>query len=114
MSSDFWMYAGDDKTLEVSVTDRNGDAVTITSATIEWRATKRFGKTAALTKTTSSGISITSGSGGVFQITLTDTDTESLEGVYYHEAQITFSGGAIATVMQGMMEVRKVVITAAT
>lgn len=114
MSSDFSMYAGDDKTIEVSVTDKNGDAVDITSATIEWRAAKSHNKTAAVTKTTSSGISITNGAGGVFQITLTDSDTEDLVGSYYHEAQVTFSSGLIATVLTGLMNVNAVLITAAT
>lgn len=114
MSSDFVMFAGDDKTIEVSVVDTTGAAVAITSATIEWRASKTKAATAAVTKTTSSGISITNGAGGVFQITLTDSDTESLSGTYEHEAQVTFSGGLIATVMQGKMHVRPVIITAAT
>lgn len=112
MSTDFSMYAGDDKLLTVTVTDEDGDAVDLTSATIKWQAAKSYGKSSAIEKDTTGGISITDASGGVFQVTLSDTDTEDLSGNYVHEAEVTFADGSIATVLQGTMNIKPVVIEA--
>jgi hypothetical protein len=104
--TDFTMTAGDDKSITVYVTDQTtGAAVDITSATIAWKATKSLRTTAVISKTTSAGITITSGSGGIFTIALTPSNTSSLTpGDYRHEAQITFSGsGLVATVLKGIM-----------
>lgn len=112
MASDFFMFAGDDKVLEFTVKDANGDAVAITSATIKFEATRSFGKASDVSKTTTSGISITDAAGGTFQVTLADTDTEDLSGVYTYECEVTFSSGLIATVAQGKMTVAPVVMEA--
>jgi len=112
MTSDFEMYAGDDKTLIVTVKDRNGDAVVITSATIKWQASRSQGKASVISKTTSSGITISDGPNGVFEITIDDTDTEDLKGLYYHEAEVTFADGSISTVMAGTMRINPVLIGA--
>lgn len=110
----FSLVAGDDKTLNVDVTDDAGDPVAITSATINWKVAKNVKGPVVITKATGgSGIAITSGSGGLFTITLTDGDTEDLPpGDYYHECQITFSGGAIATVLRGTMTIEPALIRA--
>jgi hypothetical protein len=105
-TTDFRMTVGDDKSLRVSVTDADGAVVAITSATISWKVTRSLRSTAVLTKTTSSGISITSGSGGIFTISIDPADTASLTpGDYYHEAQVTFSGGDVGTVLKGIMTI---------
>lgn len=114
MTSDFEMYAGDDRTLIVTVLDRDGDAVVITSATIKWQASRSKGKTASISKTTSSGITISDGPNGVFEITIDAADTENLKGLYYHEAEVTFADGSISTVMAGTMRIVPVLIAAAT
>lgn len=105
---DFSMTVGDTKLLDVSVTEvSDGTPTVITSATIAWKATKslRPAATVSISKSTGgSGITITSGSGGTFRVTLDPSDTSSLTpGDYYHEAQITFSGGEVATVLKGIM-----------
>lgn len=103
---DFSMAAGDSKTLSVSVTEQSDDAATnIAGAAIAWKAARSMRTTAAISKSTSSGIVITSGSGGTFDITLDPADTSSLKGDYYHEAQITFSTGEVATVLRGLMTI---------
>lgn len=105
---DFSMTAGDTKLIDVSVTETDGTPTTITSATIAWKVTKSIRPTAtvSISKSTSSGISITSGSGGTFRITLDASDTSSLApGDYYHEAQITFSDNEVATVLKGIMTI---------
>ena len=99
-TQDFVMTAGDTKYLDISVKDPNtGDAVAITSATITWKAYKSQGRAVVLSKSTSSGITITDGPGGVFRVTLTaGSDTSALKGDYVHEWKITFSD---TTVLRG-------------
>ena len=58
-----------------------------------------------LTKTTSSGITITNPTGGIFRITLSDTDTASLLGQYNHEGEFTDTIGNISTLFTGYFKV---------
>jgi hypothetical protein len=108
-NTEITMTAGDDKSIVVYVTDpATGAAVDITSAAVSWKVTKSLRSTAVISKATSgSGIAITSGSGGIFTITLAPSNTSTLTpGDYYHEAQITFSGtGLVATVLKGIMTI---------
>lgn len=112
MSNNFSMYAGDDKTLEVTLTDADGDPVDITAATIKWQCARSKGKASAISKSTSGGITITSAANGQFSVALSDTDTEDLSGSFEHEAQVTFSDGTIATVLTGTMKIMPVIIEA--
>lgn len=112
MTTNFSMTAGDHKTLIVDVVDQSGAAVVITGATIAWRAARSLGKSAVISKTTSSGITITDGPGGEFSVTLSPSDTNSLVGNYYHEAQVTLSAGTILTVLTGTMKINKALIVA--
>jgi hypothetical protein len=108
---DFSMFAGDSKTLSVSVTEQaDGAPTNITGATISWQAVRSLRKTVVITKSTSDGITISSGSGGTFDITLDPSDTASLRGDYYHEAQITFTTGEVSTVLRGVMTVEPALI----
>lgn len=110
---DFSMTAGDTKLIDVAVTEQSdGSPTVITNATISWKASRSLRTTAAISKTTASGITITSGSGGTFRITLTAANTDSLRGDYYHEAQITFSDAEVATVLKGIMTIEPALITA--
>lgn len=108
-SGNFSLFAGDDKTLSVTLQNAAGTVVAITSSSIKFQAARRRGGTSVLTLgTATSGVSITSGSGGTFDITISAADSEPLEGVYYHETEITFSDNTIATVLTGTMTVRPV------
>jgi hypothetical protein len=99
-TQDFSMNVGDTKYLDVSVRDPStGDAVAITAATITWKVYHSKGRAVVLTKSTSSGITITDGAGGVFRVTIAIADTASLEAKdYVHEWKITFSD---TTVIRG-------------
>lgn len=112
MATNFAMFAGDDKTISVTVTDPNGDPVNLTSATIKWQAARSLGKASVISKTTSSGITITDAANGEFEVTLSDTDTDDLSGTYQHEAEVTFADGTKSTVLSGTMKVIPVVIEA--
>lgn len=115
MIQNFSMIAGDTRTLVVTVKDPDGDAVSITSATIKWHAARTSSRTAAITKTTGgSGIAITDGAGGIFTVTLDADDTEDLVGNFMHEAEITFADSSISTVLQGTMKINPRLIANAT
>lgn len=99
----FEMMSGDTQVLEYEVLDEDGVAVNITDATIEWVLTaSRNSATALITKTTSSGIVITNGPSGIFQVTLLPANTTSLSGIYYYEAEVTTTGNSVYTVSTGM------------
>lgn len=105
-STDFRVYQGNDR--DVRITVRNPltkVAVDITDATIQWRAVTTLKKTVAISKSTSSGISITDGEAGQFTVTLSNTDTALDPGDYYHEAEVTFTDTKVGTVIRGIMTI---------
>jgi hypothetical protein len=87
-----------DAVIKYTVTDQDGVAVNLTSATIKWSIRRNLQTAAALTKTTSSGISITNAAGGIFEVTLTNTDTTGLTGTYTMEAIITDAAAKVYTI----------------
>lgn len=105
-SGDASMYSGDTKTLAVVVKDTNNSVVDISSATITWKAARDLHKTADIQKDTSTGISITSGTGGAFSVTINPADTVGLAGDFYHEAEVTFSNGDVQTVLAGTLTIK--------
>lgn len=120
--TDFEMFAGDTKALVVSVTDDEGDAVSIVGADVVWQlATKRWKRERKaaiaagtsplpqpiLNKTTDDDITITNGAGGVFTVTLNPLDTIELSGGYYHEAEVTLNDGTVATVLTGIVTIKE-------
>lgn len=112
MATNFVMTAGDSKTLVVTVRNADGDAVNITGATIKWQAARSYGKASVITKSTSSGISITDGTNGVFTVTLNTSDTDSLSGIYHHEAELTATDSTKSTVLVGTMKINPALIEA--
>ena len=104
--TDFTMTAGDTKTLSVTVTEKaDASATDISGAVIAWKLAQTLRGGVLISKSTVSGISITSGSRGTFDITIDPADTASLLGDYYHEAQVTFSTEKVSTVLKGKMTV---------
>lgn len=111
-NQNFTMWSGDDKTLEVTVVDENGSVQDITGMTIDWHLARKVTTSALVQKATGgSGIVISDGSAGVFQITLSAADTDDLSGKYYHEAQVTDSSGNISTVTVGTITINRDLIT---
>lgn len=106
-NQDFVMWAGDNKLIDVTVVDGDGVAVDITGATIKWVLAKTAGDSALVTKTTGDGITITDAAAGKFRVTLVPADTESLAGVYYHEAEVTDASSQVSTVLIGKVIVYK-------
>jgi len=107
---DFEMYQGDDFSIEFETVDEAGAALDISGATIEWNAWDRG--VSVLKKTTTSGISITDGPGGIFVVTLEPTDTYSLPAkTYFHGANVSLIADHFLTVATGIMTLRPKVRT---
>ena len=107
-TADFFVTAGDTKTIAVNVIEKDDQsATTITAATIAWKVAQSQWSPVLISKDNDAvgGISITNGVGGTFTITLDSVDTASLKGDYYHECQITFADSEVATVLKGKMTV---------
>lgn len=98
MSLNATIVAETDLDIQITVNDDAGVAVDLTGASVTWNLRERRGSAAVLTKTTASGIVLTTPASGIMTITVLDTDTVGLEGIYFHEAVITDAGGLISRV----------------
>lgn len=102
-SQDFTMRSGDTKALTVTVTDGSSNAKDLSGAqAIVWQLACRKGATNQVSKTLGSGITNSDPTNGRFTISLSPSDTASLDGSYYHEAQVTDGAGNVETVMVGV------------
>lgn len=108
----FDMFQGDDKILRVTVLDDDDNAVDITGATIAWGVYRRTPETVILTKTTSSGISLTAPGSGIFEINLIRGNTLNLRGIYNHEAEMIDLNNNHSTILTGIVEIYKSLINA--
>lgn len=72
-TADVEFVRGEDVTIEVTVT-----GVNVTGWALSFAIALTYRDTAIITKTVGSGITITDGDNGVFEITLADTDTDGL------------------------------------
>lgn len=105
---DFVMYAGDNKKIYVEVVDENGELVNLAGTEIDWVLQGNVAlSTASISKSSTMSGEIVTESVGTFSITLTSSDTESLSGRFYHEAQIIDADGDISTVMVGTANIKK-------
>ena len=81
-------FQGEDVKVQVTVTGEN-----ITGWTLAFAVATAYGATPLFTKTTVSGITISNGAGGVFDVAIADTDTDALaSGGYVWEAKRTDAG----------------------
>jgi hypothetical protein len=107
---EFEMWAGESKEITCTVTDADTDAsVNLTGASARWMLQKdELGGTTMLTKDAdwagASGITI---SGCTFAFTLTHTDTDALQGTFYHEAEIVDSSGCTFKPMRGYIMINQ-------
>lgn len=91
MATDVTLVAGESKILSYHVVDEDGDAVTVTGATIKWELSRYRGSEAILTKSTTDG-NITIATSTV-EVEIDAADTADLEGLYYHELTIADLAG---------------------
>tara|TARA_Y100000310_G_C20100381_1_gene542440 strand:- start:63 stop:410 length:348 start_codon:yes stop_codon:yes gene_type:complete len=102
----FKMRQGDDKKINVTIKDENGDVIDITSFTATYKiATALVDGTVKVTKTVGSGITLTDPTSGVLQIVLVPADTSMLMGQHYHELELVDTGSLETTVLVGYIEI---------
>jgi hypothetical protein len=102
------MWAGESKTVTCTVTDADtGASVNLTSCSITWKMLDKLGGTTYLTKAEdATGCAITI-SGCTFSFTLTNADTDALQGRYCHEAEVLDTNGSTFKPMSGMITIEQ-------
>lgn len=104
-NQNFTMYAGNNKTIVVTITKEDGSAIDLTGYTSVWAIRQKESSTkndAVITNVTGQGNQLT--------ITLVPEDTQNLAGTYFHECQITDMFGYVSTVFTGMVIIHRSVI----
>ena len=100
--SNIFIDQGADFTTTVTVTDSNGDAVSLVGYSVTAQIRKSYSSSTSTAFTTS----ISNASGGEITITLSDTQTAALEaGRYLYDVLITASGGDKTRVVEGQVTV---------
>jgi hypothetical protein len=100
--------------LHLTAQDADGTAIDISGATISFRISTTAGVTTD-TRTTSDGISITSGTDGEYTVTITPTNQTSSSIAastnYKYEVQIVTAGGVYYDNLEGYLNVRPSLFT---
>jgi hypothetical protein len=101
--ANFEMFAGDTFEITNAVTDDDDEPVILTNATIKW-ALKRSAKSAVdeVYKDQDDGINVNLNE---FTIPLLPEDTVDLDGLYYHECEVTHDGD-VFTSFYGQVTIR--------
>jgi hypothetical protein len=100
LKQDFTMFAGDTPPLTFTMSD----STSLSGATVKWVMRKGHVKgPQALLKTTLNGGLVASGT--IVTVNLLSADTLSLEGKFYHEAEVTDVSGKVSTVMTGTITI---------
>jgi len=103
------IWAGDYKDLVVTITGSDGSGYSLAGASVTWILEASPGSGSLLRKF-SEGSSAASGmtiSTSTLTISLSPTDTQSLEGVYYHEAEAKDSASRATTLLVGTLKINK-------
>jgi hypothetical protein len=115
-NNNYRMFAGDTKTLEMSVIDDDGLIVDISDAKIRWMMARSVNsKTTILSKGNEDSppeIEIVLANHGRFNVYLGQDDTETLRGDYYHEAEVVLPDGTIGTPISGTITIDHTLIPA--
>jgi hypothetical protein len=109
MAYSFTARQGDTFKHQVSVReDDNATPISLLGASVEFSIAPVPGGTPALQFTTAPEVVITNATGGVFQLTLTPTQTRSLTlNWYVYEVTVTFSDGRRLTILDGALTVER-------
>lgn len=103
-------HSGDSLDITVTVNDPEGNAVDISGTAITFVIHNSETDTTEVSKTVGSGITITNGSAGRFEVAIDPSDTESLSGAHDIEAQVVESDGTVATVLTGSFPIEEDII----
>ena len=102
-NQNFEMFAGDTKNIDVTVA-----GVNLAGSTVKWAMKKTIYSAAPdVAKDTVDGITVTDPNGGRFTISLLPSETRSLSGTYYHEAEITDANGNVSTIFTGTITINR-------
>ena len=101
MSNDFAMFAGDNRTIKITVRNAQDAIVNITGATIDWKAATVPFSTPILEKAGQ----IIDGPAGRFDVSLLPVDTALLMGNLFHWAVITEAGNKVSTMYLGVIAI---------
>ncbi len=103
----FELVQGAYKLLKVTATDDDGP-LNLIGALLTWTLSKkRRSSTTLATKAIGTGIVVTDASHGLFEITLTATDTADIAGQYYHECFVTDNAGRTDRLFWGYVSVAR-------
>ncbi len=96
------LYSKNPYTLEYTVTS-NGSAYVITGLAIDFYLATDNDSGMFIHKTVGSGITITNGAGGIFQVSIAAADLQGMQGNFFHEARVTPGGGSATTIATGRL-----------
>lgn len=103
--ADFDLFAGDTKTLQITVLDEQGQPLDITGAAVRWWASPSpYVRPPLIKKEIGNGLTLTDAAHGRFTVELAAADTQDLRGSFYYEAEVE-DDGAINTVLSGTFTV---------
>lgn len=103
----FTMHRGDSRKIKITVTDAAGEPKSLTGSFIRWAMARDSSAPILIQKITGDGVSVVDAPGGEFTVSIYPSDTEEFDlprsGLrsFYHEAEVTDSAGAVATVTTG-------------
>lgn len=102
---------GDDVTLTLTFTDKNGVIIDLTNSTVFFTVKRKVSDTdanALISKTITSFAAPTT---GVCTVSLTDTDTNLSSGVYYYDVQLVDATGLVSSIEKDKFVVIKDITT---
>lgn len=99
-AQNFEMWAGDSKSLVITVTGSSGAGHDLSGASVVWTLKENVDSASLIKRSTDSGCGI-SISTSTLTISLSPTHTENLSGVYYHEGEATDPTGDVSTLFVG-------------
>ncbi len=111
MSTNFTMYSGDTKNLEITVKDEDDVAVDLTDCELFWELSLIVGLNPPLiSKELGSGLTVVDAATGRFDIKIESGDTEGLVGSFVHEVRMIDDDDNVSTILQGTVTISAVQI----
>jgi len=106
----FSMKAGNSKTLSVPITNDAGSSIDVSgAASIVWTLAESRYSEPLLEKTLADGVSVVT---STVSVDLAPEDTAGLDGLFYHQLQITDGSGGESTVLVGVVSIAAVQVIA--
>jgi hypothetical protein len=102
----FPLISGEDIVLDITVRDNADAIVNLTGATVRFAAARTPTGAAVIDSAASPATAVAvvqDGPNGLVRVTMTDTNTDPLQGDYYYEIKVTDVGGLEAVVTRGWM-----------